>query len=61
MDSKAGGSGLGHKKDRYATGDRLKRQPPLALAAYLLVLISRLEVKSVVRRRNRNRPYQVIH
>ena len=37
----------------------LSPSPP-PLAAYLLVLVARSEVKSVVRRKNRSRPYQVI-
>jgi len=44
------------------SGRRLieKAAAPPPLAAYLLVLVSRSEVKSVVRRKNRSRPYQVI-
>lgn len=37
-----------------------RKVPPSFPAAYLLVLVARSEVKSVVRRKNRSRPYQVI-
>ncbi|QCE02900.1 hypothetical protein DEO72_LG8g916 [Vigna unguiculata] len=42
------------------SGRRLIEKAAAPPPAYLLVLVARSEVKSVVRRKNRSRPYQVI-
>jgi len=48
------------KSYRERTGRRLIEKAAASPPAYLLVLVARSEVKSVVRRKNRSRPYQVI-